>query len=101
MKIKKNDQVMVLLGKDKGRQGRVEQVRAGGKKVIVEGVNLFKKHLKARQGQKGGIIDLVKPLLISKVALICPKCHQPTRVGWQVNSDKKRRFCKKCQELID
>jgi large subunit ribosomal protein L24 len=100
MKIRKNDQIRVLQGRDKGRQGRVEKVLADGRKIIVTGINIFKKNRKAQSGQKGGIIELVKPLAVSKVALVCPKCGRPTRVGWQL-ADQKKRLCKKCRELID
>ncbi|MFH1841030.1 MAG: 50S ribosomal protein L24 [Candidatus Shapirobacteria bacterium] len=100
MKIKKNDRVKVLLGRDRGREGKVDKVLAGGKKVMVEGINMFKKNVKAREGHKGGIIDLVKPLLVSKVALVCPKCGKATRVGWQLVGQGKKRICKKCRELI-
>jgi large subunit ribosomal protein L24 len=100
VKIRKDDQVKVLQGRDKGRVGKVERVLRREKEVVVTGMNVVKKNVKARQGQKGGIIDIIKPLGVSKVALVCPKCGKPTRVGWQWGDGVKKRQCRKCEELI-
>lgn len=102
MKIHKGDTVKVTVGKDKGKTGKVEKVFPKLNKVLVPGVNIYKKHLK-KQGENkpGGIIDLVKPLLINKVALICPKCHLQTRIGYKISREAgKARRCQKCHELI-
>lgn len=100
LKIKKGDKVKVVAGKDKGKEGAVEKVLIKKKKAIVAGVNIYKKHARARrQGEKGGIIDVVKPLPVSSLVLICPKCGQTTRVIFRVNGQKVR-VCKKCQEVI-
>lgn len=99
MKIKKGDTVKVLLGKDKGKTGKVEKVFPKKHRLIVAGVNIYKKHVK-RQSEKqpGGVVELNRPLPISSVALICPKCNQTTRVGFQViGENEKQRICKKCQ----
>ncbi len=102
-KIKKGDSVQVMVGKDKGRQGKVVRVFPKLKKVIVENVNMFKKHHKSRgPNDPSRIIDIFKPLDWSKVRLICPSCHKSTRVGIRVNSQgQKVRYCKKCQQDIN
>ena len=97
MKIKKNDQVLIISGKDKGKKGKVVAVLRKEHKVVVEGINIVRKHLKPKnEGQKGQIIDMPSPLNVSKVKLICPKCGQPTRVGYKIEGQKKYRICKKC-----
>jgi large subunit ribosomal protein L24 len=107
MKIKKGDKVRVIAGKDRGREGTVDQVLPKIRAVVLPGINLYKKAVRPKkEGDKGGIVDVARPLNVSKVMLVCPKCHKPTRVGYQV-SDKvnnkktvKLRICKRCQELI-
>lgn len=99
-KVKKGDKVKITAGKDKGKEGLVEKVLPKKNKVLVQGVNIYKKHARARrQGEKGGIVDLVKPLSMANVALICPKCSQMTRVSFRQDHNKVR-ICKKCQEVI-
>ncbi len=98
MKILKGDQVKVLLGKDKGRTGEVLKSFPKTKKIIVKGLNMFKKHVKPSNGQKGGIIEKERSLLISKTILICPSCQKAVRVGYNVDKNGvKTRICKKCQ----
>lgn len=101
LKIKVKDKVKVLSGKDKGREGVVEKVFPKEGKVLVEGVNLYKRHIKGSYGQKSGIYEVPRPLFISQVALLCPKCSKPTRVGFLVKNDRKVRFCKKCKAEVD
>ena len=103
LKIKKGDKVKIILGKDRGRMGVVKKVWPKKKKLIVEGLNLVKKHVKPRgKNQPGGIIEKEAPLWISKVMLVCPHCGQATRVGYQVDKKgKKYRICRRCQSLID
>ena len=103
MKLKKGDTVKILLGKDKGRKGKVQKIYIKQGKVLVEGINIYKKHLKSQGEQKkGGIIEVSRPMQICKVALICPSCSKPTRVGNTILQDgKKVRSCKKCKEVID
>ena len=97
MKIKKDDKVVVLAGKDKGKQGKVLIADPKGGKVVVEGVNVATKHRKPRkQGDEGGIIKVETPIYVSKVQLVCPKCGKATRVGFKVEDGKKSRICKKC-----
>jgi len=102
MKLKVGDTVKVTLGKDRGKTGKIEKVLPKHNTLVVSGVNLYKKHLKS-QGEKkpGGIIDITKPLNTAKVVLICPKCHQPTRVGYQGKAKKKIRICRKCSKPIN
>ncbi len=98
MKIKKGDTVLIIRGKDRGKQGKVVKALPKENRIIVEGLNLVKKHVKPkRAGEKGRIIEISAPLDVSKVKLICPLCKQPTRVGYTFINDEKRRFCKKCK----
>lgn len=99
-KIKKGDKVKVLLGKDRGKEEKVEKVYGKKGKVLILGVNVYKRHVK-KQGQvQGGILNIPKPIDISNVALICPSCKKPTRVGFKVTKDGKLRVCKKCKKEI-
>ena len=99
-KIRVNDIVLVTSGKDKGQKGKVEKVLSGGQEVLIENINMYKKHVKGSQGQKGGIYDIPKPLSIAKVSLICPLCKKPTRVGFSVLKNEKVRVCRKCGKEI-
>ena len=97
MNIKRDDKVVVLSGKDKGKQGKVIKADPKAMKVIVEGVNVATKHQKPRkQGEEGGIIKVETPIYASKVQLVCPKCGKATRVGHKIADGKKLRVCKKC-----
>ena len=98
MSIRKDDTVVVLSGKDKGKQGKVLEVMPRDKKVIVEKVNIVSRHTKPRQqGDQGGIIKKEAPLYACKVMRVCPKCGKPTRPAHRVGKDgKKVRVCKKC-----
>lgn len=103
LRIKKNDTVMVISGKYKSRRGRVIKVIPSEGKLIVEKVNIVKRHMRpSKKYAQGGIIEKEAPLPLSKVMLICPKCDKPTRIGAQILSDgSKVRVCKKCKEVID
>ncbi|MCI7369722.1 MAG: 50S ribosomal protein L24 [Firmicutes bacterium] len=97
MKIKRDDKVIVLSGKDKGKTGKVLVADPKALKVIVEGVNVATKHQKAqKKGQDGGIIKVETPIYVSKVQLVCPKCGKGTRVAYKIVDGKKVRVCKKC-----
>lgn len=102
MNIKKDDKVIVLSGKDKGKEGRVVSADPKNGKVIVEGVNVAKRHLKPRKpGEEGGIIKKETPIYASKVMRVCPKCGKPTREAHKFLKDgTKERVCKKCGEVI-
>ena len=97
MSIRKDDLVVVLSGKDKGKQGKILSVLPKESKVIVEGVNVATRHTKPRkQGEQGGIVKRETPIRSCKVALFCEKCNKGVRVGYKMDSDKKVRICKKC-----
>lgn len=103
-KLKKGDKVKIMAGKDKGREGTVEKVFPKEGKVLVSGINIYKKHSRG-QGKEGkgagGIIDIVLPLSQASVALLCPKCGKPTRIGFQILTNAgKVRVCRKCKEVI-
>lgn len=101
MKIHKGDLVAIVIGKDEGKTGKVEKVLTKESKVLVEGVNQYKRHIKARtQGQQSEIVTITKPLPVANVALICPKCKEQTRVGYSISKDSKERICRKCKAVI-
>lgn len=108
MKLKKGDQIIVTIGKDKGKKGKVEKVFPKRAAVMVAAVNVFKRHRKKRDEQHpAGITELVKPIDVAKVALICPKCGKQTRVGYRIVKDlpagrqaSKERICRKCEQVI-
>jgi large subunit ribosomal protein L24 len=102
LKIRKNDTVQVIKGKDKGKKGRVLGVFLDRKKLLVEGINMVKKHKRqTRQDQAGGIISIELPLSIANVMLVCKSCSKPVRVGFTVLKDAaKARVCKSCKEAI-
>jgi len=101
-KIKKNDIVRVIKGKDKGKNGKVISLIEGGKRAIVEGLNLAKKHKRqTRQDQKGGIISIEMPMSVANLMLFCKGCNKPVRAGISISKDQvKSRVCKVCKEAI-
>ncbi len=103
MRIKKGDLVEVISGKDKGKRGKVLRVIPRENKVIVENVNMVKRHQRPiPQLREGGIIEREAPIYASKVMVVCPACDKRTRVGYRFTEDgKKVRYCKKCGEIID
>jgi len=102
MHIKKNDTVRVVAGREKGKTGKVLGVTKEKNRVLIEKVNLMKKHQKPDAKGKGGIVEKEAPLHVSNVMLVCSKCNTGVRVGHKVLEDgKKVRVCKKCQELLD
>jgi len=101
MKIKKGDTVLIISGKDKGRKGKILEVSPKENRILVEGINLRKKHQRPRRtGEKGQIVELPAPIDIANVKLICPKCGKATRVGYKISGEKKYRICKKCGQEI-
>ncbi len=104
MKIKKNDTIKVLAGKDKGKTGKVIRAYPDAQKVVVEGVNLIVKHVRAQKsGERGQRIYLPSPLGLSKVQLVCPNCGKATRIGLRMVQgarQKKERVCKKCTAAL-
>ncbi len=103
MHVKRGDTVVVIAGKDKGKEGKVVAAMPEENKVIVEGVAIAKKHQKARmQGQESGIINKEMPIDASNVMRVCPKCSKPARVGVKVFEDgSKAKYCKKCGETFN
>jgi len=103
MKIRKEDTVLVVAGKDKGKKGKVRQIKPKDKTLIIEGVNIVKRHMKPRgQARQAGIIEREAPIQISNVMLICPKCSKPVRVQSRILEDGKHvRVCGKCDEVVN
>ena len=100
--VKKGDTVFVLSGKDSGKKGKILKTIPEDNRVLIEGVNMVKKHKKPQQVQPGGIINQEAPIHASNVMLICEKCKTPTKVGKMfLDSGEKVRVCKKCGEIID
>ncbi len=101
MKLKKGDTVLVISGKDKGRKAPILKSLIKEGKILVEGINLKKKHIKPKkEGEKGQVISVATPLSISNVKFICPKCGKATRLGYKIEGDKKFRICKKCKSEV-
>lgn len=103
MKLKKNDTVVVLTGKDRGKKGRVIQVFPERGQVLVEAVNYRRVHRRpTKNNPKGGILQMEGPLAISNVALVCPRCGKASRVGYTFLADgTKHRICRKCREILE
>jgi len=109
MKIKKGDIVLIVSGKDRGKSGKVLKSFPGEEKILVEGINLKKKHVKPKnEGEKGQVVELPFPMPASKVKIICTRCQKATRIGYILKEDslspskekKKYRICKKCGKEI-
>ncbi len=101
MKLRKNDEIIVTRGKEKGKTGKVETVMPADSKVLIPGLNEYKRHTKGRgQGQKSEIVTFSRPLNVANVALVCPNCKKQTRIGFRMEKDQKVRFCKKCEKTI-
>ena len=101
MRIKKSDQIQIISGKDKGKKGKVLRVVPEKLRVVVEGLNLVKKHMKPKRGgEKGQRVKIPMSVSVSNVMLVCPKCGKLTRVGFKLGKEEKTRFCKKCKSEI-
>lgn len=101
MKFKKGDEIIVTIGKDKGRKGKIETVFPQENTVVVQGMNIYKRHMKRRDDKHpGGIIEKPRPLSVGKIALICPKCGKQTRTGYVFAAKEKYRVCKKCEAKL-
>ncbi len=99
-KIRKDDTVQVIAGKDKGKRGKVLKILREKNRVVVEGVNIVKKAMKRRSQQdRGGIVEIEAGLHVSNVMIVCKKCG-PTRIGYKIDGDKKVRVCRKCGEAL-
>lgn len=101
MKLKKGDNVKVLSGNDKGKTGEILEIQPKNDKIIVKGVNVRKKSVKARkQGDESGIISVECAIPSAKVNVVCPKCGKVTRIGYKIEDGKKVRICKKCGAVL-
>lgn len=101
LKLKIGDTVKIMSGKDKGRDGKIEKIFPKENKVLVPGINMFKKHVKGYGDVKAGIYDIPKALDVSRMMLVCPKCKKIARIGFKFVGDEKKRVCKKCGKEID
>ena len=103
MKIRKNDTILVIAGKDKGKKGKVRFAYPKEGRLLVEGINFIKRHTRAvRQARQAGIIEREAAINVSDVMLLCGKCNHPTRVGFRFLEDgRKVRICRSCHEIID
>ncbi|MEW6601220.1 MAG: 50S ribosomal protein L24 [Nitrospirota bacterium] len=101
--LKKNDTVLIITGDEKGKKGRVLSVDPGKNRLLVERLNIIKKHMKpSKKYSQGGIIEKEAPFHMSNVMLVCPKCSKPTRIGNSIlENGKKIRSCRKCGEVVD
>jgi len=99
-KLRRNDQVRVVAGREKGKQGKILSIDRKNDRVYIEGRNMVKKAMRrTRENQKGGIVEVEAPLAISNVMIVCRKCG-PTRVGYQIKGETKTRVCRKCGEQL-
>lgn len=102
LKIRRGDLVVVNVGKDAGRQVKIERIFPKSRTLLLPGINQYKRHRKAQgEGRPGEIVTLSRPVPAANVALVCPKCKQPTRVGYRIEGVKKVRVCRKCDTDID
>ncbi|PIV31959.1 50S ribosomal protein L24 [Candidatus Wolfebacteria bacterium CG02_land_8_20_14_3_00_37_12] len=101
MKIHKNDTIKILVGKDKNKTGKVLKVFPAKNKILVENLNIFKKHVRPKkQGEKGQIISIPRPIDVSNAAILCSSCGKTTRIGYKIEKGNKMRICKKCSANI-
>lgn len=101
MKIKKNDIVKIITGKDKGKEGKVIAVNYKKNKATIDGLNLYKKHVRPkRRGEKGQIISTPRPVVASNLMLVCGSCRKATRISYKMEGGNKQRVCKKCKAII-
>lgn len=99
-KFKVGDEVLITSGHEKGKKGKVEKVLPREDKLVVAGVNIYKRHKKATRTQSAGIFETVRPIPVANLAIICPKCAKTTRVGFKLEGKTKHRICKKCKGQI-
>ncbi len=101
MKIKKGDTIKIISGKDKGKTGKVLKVIVEKNKILIEGLNLYKKHVRPkREGEKGQTVFVSRPMDVSNAMLVCPSCAKAVKVGYAFNNKVKKRSCKKCEAAI-
>jgi len=99
-KFKKGDEIIITSGRDKGKRSKIDKVLTRENKVIAAGVNVYKRHKKVSQNKAAGIYEIIRPIDVAKIAIICPKCNKPTKVGFKIDGKTKQRVCKKCKGTI-
>lgn len=99
-KFKVGDEVKITVGKDKGKTGKIEKVLAREDKLVVTGVNVYKRHKKVSRSEPAGIYEINRPIDVSKITLICPKCQKLTKVGFVQDIKTKKRVCRKCKGVL-
>ncbi len=101
MKIIKGDKVKITLGKDKGKLGKIEKVYRKQNKALILGINIYKKHIKKSEKMpQGGVVEIPRPIDVSKIVLVCPKCGKTTRISYSLEKNQKHRVCKKCKSIL-
>ena len=101
MKLHKGDNVQIMIGKDSGKSGKITEVNNRNEKIMISGLNVYKKNKKpTKQGEKGQVISISRFIPVSNVQLLCNGCGKPTRVGYRIEQTKKIRICKKCKATI-
>ena len=101
MKLKRKDNVIMLAGRDKGKTGEIVRILPATNQIVAEGLGVVKRHTKpSNKVPRGGILEIAKPISASKVALVCPNCKQPTRIGYEINGENKERICRKCKAVV-
>lgn len=102
MRIKKGDKVLIISGKNRGKTGKVLDIFPRDFKLIVEGVNIQKRHIRPKkQDEKGQVVEIAAPISVSNTKLICEKCNKATRVGYKIEKGEKFRICKKCKNSLN
>ena len=99
-KFKVGDEVQITTGRDKGKKGKVEKVARRKNALVVAGVNIYKRHRKVSKKQPAGVFEVERPIPVANLAIVCPKCGKPTRVGFVIEGKTKNRICKKCQGRV-
>lgn len=99
-KFKVGDEVKITTGKDKGKTGKIEKIITRENKLVVTGINVYKRHKKVSRSEPAGIYEITRPINVSKITLICPKCQKLTRVGFIFENKTKKRVCKKCEGVL-
>ena len=100
-KFKIGDEVLITAGREKGKKGKIEKVLPKENKIVVGGINVYKRHKKVSKSKPAGIYEIIRPVTVASIALICPKCNKPTRIGFEKEGKTKNRICKKCKSRLN
>lgn len=102
MKLKKNDNIIVIAGKDRGKTGLIERVFVTENRIVAKGIAIAKKHVKpSKKAPQGGIIEINQKIAASNVMVVCPSCSKPTKIGYKISEKGKLRVCKKCKQSLE